>query len=226
MSAPNRRGWQHAPVVAHPRISTLPTPHRRNPAATRRALLDATLSLLAERGETGVRVTEVARRAGTTTGAIYSHFRDRAELLAAAYIDKFAGEVINDIDALEGVLESATDAESAASALLALVIVPDDDFRRERRWQRIEALAATRRHPGLVDEFSRLQHELDDRMIAVLERARTLGLVATDIDLRSIAALLQAVPLGLVIADLDAERAPEREAWIALIARVAASFAP
>jgi len=38
--------------------------------------------------------------------------------------------------------------------------------------------------------------------------------------------LLQAVPLGLVIADLDPENAPERDAWIALVARIAASFAP
>jgi AcrR family transcriptional regulator len=226
MSAPSRSEWQHERVTAPTTVRAPSVPHRRNPAATRRALLDATLSLLAERGETGVRVTEVARRAGTTTGAIYSHFRDRAELLAAAYIDKFEGEVAHDIDALEAALDSATDAESAAAALVSLVIVPDDDFRRERRWQRIEALAATRRHPGLVDQFARLQRELDDRFVAVLERARELGLVATDVDLRSVAALIQAVPLGLVIADLDPSRAPANDAWIQLVARLAAAFAP
>ena len=213
-------------MTAASTTSDAPAPHRRNPAATRRALLDATLSLLAERGESGIRVTEVARRAGTTTGAIYSHFRDRAELLAAAYIDKFEGELTNDVATLEAVLASATDAASAAAALASLVIVPDDEFRRERRWQRIEALAATRRHPELVDRFARLQRELDDRFVAVLERARDLGLVATDVDLRSIAALLQAVPLGLVIADLDPSLAPERDAWLDVVARIAAAFAP
>jgi AcrR family transcriptional regulator len=200
-------------------------PQRRNPAATRRALLDATLSLLAERGESGVRVTEVARRAGTTTGAIYSHFRDRAELLAAAYVEKFRGELSNDIDKLEALLAGATDRDSTARALLELVIVPDDEFRRERRWQRIEALAATRRHPGLLEEFARMQGELDARMIAVLDRARSLGLLAPDIDLPSVAALIQAVPLGLVLTDLDPEHAPDREAWLEVVGRIAASFA-
>jgi AcrR family transcriptional regulator len=213
-------------VTAPTRIDSVPATHRRNPAATRRALLDATLSLLTERGESGVRVTEVARRAGTTTGAIYSHFRDRAELLAAAYIDKFEGEVTNDIAALEAALDSATDRDSAAAALLNLVIVPDDEFRRERRWQRIEALAATRRHPGLVEQFGRMQEELDVRFLAVLERTRDLGLVAADVDLASLAALLQAVPLGLVITDLDPHRAPERDAWLGLVVRIAAAFAP
>jgi AcrR family transcriptional regulator len=213
-------------MEAPTRVKDVPVPHRRNPAATRKALLDATLSLLAERGETGVRVTEVARRAGTTTGAIYSHFRDRAELLAAAYFDKFEGELSNDIEKMEALLAAATDRDSAAEALLALVIVPDDEFRRERRWQRIEALAATRRHPELVEQFAQLSHELEVRMIAVLERSQELGLLATDVDLRSVAALIQAVPLGLVMTDLDPALAPERDAWLDVVARVAAAFAP
>ncbi|MGZ8734053.1 MAG: TetR/AcrR family transcriptional regulator [Acidimicrobiia bacterium] len=213
-------------MTAPTRVSKVQIPQRRNPAATRRALLDATLSLLAERGESGVRVTEVARRAGTTTGAIYSHFRDRAELLAAAYVDKFEGELTNDIDKLEAMLAGATDRDSAGRALLALVIVPDDDFRRERRWQRIEALAATRRHPGLVEQFARMQGELERRMIAVLERAQVLGLVAADVDLRSVAALIQAIPLGLVMTDLDPANAPERDAWLDVVVRIAAAFAP
>jgi hypothetical protein len=71
-----------------------------------------------------------------------------------------------------------------------------------------------------------MQRELETRMIAVLERAQVLGLLASDLDLRSVAALLQAVPLGLVLTDLDPENAPERDAWIALVARIAGSFAP
>lgn len=204
----------------------MPISHRRDPVATRRALLDATLSLLDERGESGTRVTEIARRAGTTTGAIYSHFRDRAELLAAAYVDKFRGEVANDIDALEAVLASATDAQSASEALLGFIIAPHDHVRRERRWQRIEALAATRRHLGLADQFAGLQHELDIRIVAVLERARDLGLIAAEVDLRSVAVLIQAVPLGLVITDLDPSLAPENDAWIEFVGRLATAFAP
>jgi hypothetical protein len=147
-------------------------------------------------------------------------------LLAAAYVDKFEGELSNDMGKLEALLAGATDRDSAAAALLELVIVPDDEFRRERRWQRIEALAATRRHPELVADFARMQRELETRMIAVLERAQAMELLAADMDLRSVAVLIQAVPLGLVITDLDSENAPEREAWIALVARIAASFAP
>jgi len=108
-------------VTAASTTSDAPAPHRRNPAATRRALLDATLSLLAERGESGIRVTEVARRAGTTTGAIYSHFRDRAELLAAAGVTielHNADTLVHGYLGYTGVVPAATEATQRGLAAL------------------------------------------------------------------------------------------------------------
>jgi AcrR family transcriptional regulator len=53
-------------------------------AATRRALLDATLDALVEVGFKGTTTTEVARRAGVSMGALQGHFPTKSELLAAA----------------------------------------------------------------------------------------------------------------------------------------------
>jgi len=53
-------------------------------AATRRALLDATLDALVEVGFKGTTTTEVARRAGVSVGALQGHFATKSELLAAA----------------------------------------------------------------------------------------------------------------------------------------------
>ena len=47
-------------------------------------LLAAAAEVFAEQGYAGTRVAEIARRAGLTTGAIYSRYRGKAELLAAA----------------------------------------------------------------------------------------------------------------------------------------------
>ncbi|MCA1978937.1 MAG: TetR family transcriptional regulator [Thiobacillus sp.] len=51
--------------------------------ATRNALLDAALQVFRERGVAHTRLADVASRAGVTRGAIYWHFRDKAELFAA-----------------------------------------------------------------------------------------------------------------------------------------------
>ena len=49
--------------------------------ATRDRLLDAAAAVFAEKGYDGAGVPEIARRAGLTTGAIYSRFTGKAELL-------------------------------------------------------------------------------------------------------------------------------------------------
>ena len=48
----------------------------------RRALTDAALALVGERGPKGFSLTEVARRAGVSAAAPYRHFADKADLLA------------------------------------------------------------------------------------------------------------------------------------------------
>ena len=51
---------------------------------TKRALLDAAAAAFAERGLHGAKLDDIARRAGVTKGAIYSHFDGREDLLVKA----------------------------------------------------------------------------------------------------------------------------------------------
>jgi AcrR family transcriptional regulator len=57
--------------------------------ATRRALLDATFESLAVDGYSATTVTEVARRAGVSVGALQHHFPAKADLVAAALQDVY-----------------------------------------------------------------------------------------------------------------------------------------
>src|SRR4051794_34948493 len=52
--------------------------------ATRQALVAAAAEVFAEKGYERAGVAEIARRAGLTTGAIYSNFSGKAELLLEA----------------------------------------------------------------------------------------------------------------------------------------------
>ena len=53
--------------------------------ATRKALLEAGRALFAERGYRHTSTQEVVTRAGMTRGALYHHFRDKADLFAAVF---------------------------------------------------------------------------------------------------------------------------------------------
>lgn len=56
---------------------------REDALATRETLLAAALQVFRERGVAHTRLSDVAGRAGVTRGAIYWHFKDKAELFAA-----------------------------------------------------------------------------------------------------------------------------------------------
>jgi AcrR family transcriptional regulator len=56
-------------------------------ASSRAKLVDATLACLAERGYAGASLPEIVRRAGLSNGALWRHFRSKADLLAAASME-------------------------------------------------------------------------------------------------------------------------------------------
>jgi AcrR family transcriptional regulator len=58
---------------------------------TRRALIDAGRGLFAERGYTDVSVTELAKRAGVSTGALYHQFGSKEELFKVVYAELVRG---------------------------------------------------------------------------------------------------------------------------------------
>ncbi len=77
---------------------------------TRDAIVVAVVEAVAERGVRGMRVEEVARRAGVSTPLLYYHFRDRLTLLRAA-LDYANAQ------APSGVLRDAADGRSGYDAI-------------------------------------------------------------------------------------------------------------
>lgn len=58
-------------------------PSRRDPAATRRAILESARELVSERGPDALTMSDVAHRAGVNRVTLYQHFRTREDLLGA-----------------------------------------------------------------------------------------------------------------------------------------------
>jgi AcrR family transcriptional regulator len=66
----------------------LPAPKKRvrgtrNPVGTREAILEAAREVLAQDGQEGLSVSQVARRAGVNRGTAYQHFQTREQLIEA-----------------------------------------------------------------------------------------------------------------------------------------------
>lgn len=75
-------------MVALKKTSSQPKP-RYHHGDLRRALIDASLALIAEEGFSALTLREVARRAGVTHAAPYRHFADKEALFAAVAEEGF-----------------------------------------------------------------------------------------------------------------------------------------
>lgn len=64
-----------------------PVRHERRPEERPREILDAALTVFAERGYRNARIDDVAEAAGVTKGAVYHHFDTKEELLRRAIAD-------------------------------------------------------------------------------------------------------------------------------------------
>jgi AcrR family transcriptional regulator len=71
-------------------IEDRPAPKQARAIATRRRLLEATVSVLCERGYAGTTTTHVARAADVSQGALYKHFGTKHRLIAATTEHLFA----------------------------------------------------------------------------------------------------------------------------------------
>lgn len=84
-------------------------------AATRAALLDATIACLVEEGYARTTTRRVAERAGVTPGALQHHFPSKADLVAEAIRD-LADRLIEQI--LEPTVEASVDLRERSEALI------------------------------------------------------------------------------------------------------------
>ncbi len=137
----------------------------------RRALLDAALSLVEERGSDALTLREVASRVGVTHPAAYRHFEDKTALLAAVAEDGYVALG----DALVRALEEAPSRGSERLRRLAVAYVDfaiarpaqyrvmwGARFNTDGRFPSLEA-AITRVFELVVGEFARGQRDGDYR---------------------------------------------------------------
>jgi len=69
---------------ARPSSSRAPGKGAEKAQATRTAIVEAAAELFAEKGYVETSMRDISRRASLTTGAVYGHFRNKADLLAEA----------------------------------------------------------------------------------------------------------------------------------------------
>jgi len=184
---------------------------------TRTHITAAAADAFAEHGYDGVRVQDVASRAGLTTGAIYAHFPGRAALISAA-VEARASSV------LVGELAVENDGRPLPVRLVDLAVRMLAEPASVASPLEIEALVAARREPELADRLGVRLNQLHEAFGERIAAAQGRGELATEVDPRAATYFLHALLLGVLLLDPVADDRPDAEDWAALVGRLVAGL--
>lgn len=185
-------------------------------------LLDAAAEVFAERGYDGAGVAEIARRAGVTTGAIYSRYTGKAALLVAA-LERSATDELDALFADHRFDGRAREVLAiAGSHLVAAPEAGDEDDRALLT----EAFIAARRDPAVADllrgDVLDRQHQLRE----IIEAAKSAGSITDDIDTDALVTFCHALGFGFLLLRAVDTPMPDIAPWERLIDHLLSALSP
>jgi AcrR family transcriptional regulator len=180
-------------------------------------LVVAAASVFAERGYDGAGVAEIARRAGLTTGAIYSRFSGKAELLAAA-ISAFTADEFDHLFAQH-------DFDGDTTSLLNRVGLHLVTRRPDRGAAiLLEAFVAARRDAEVRDVLRAHLADRARRLGELVDAGKAAGVVDPTLDTEAVVHFAHAVGLGFLAYEAIEMPHPDVDAWQEVISRVVTSL--
>jgi TetR/AcrR family transcriptional regulator, repressor for uid operon len=177
---------------------------------TRARLIDAAAEVFAERGYERAGVAEIARRAGLTTGAIYSRYTGKADLL----LDAIDARACHEIQRLLG------GGASALAALGAHLVDPDERATHAGHALLLEAFVAARRDPQVAAMMRRRIEDQDAHLAKLVEEGKADGTVDAALSTDAVVAFSHAIGLGFLLYRSIGRELPSRDDWIKVIDRV------
>ena len=179
-------------------------------------LVAAAAEVFTEFGYDRAKVAEIARRAGVTTGAIYSRYRGKADLL----VDALGAHLV---DQIERVLPEAP---AGGAALLFSLGTHLLDERDGTEWLLFEAIVSSRRDPELAEMIRRSFEEDQSRISKHIQQGKDDGQIDTALSTEAIAHFAMALGMGMNVSHLLQRQQPDAEEWRDVIDRVMAAAAP
>jgi AcrR family transcriptional regulator len=185
---------------------------------TRDRLVDAATQVFAEQGYDGARTSEIARRAGLSTGAIYSQYETKAELLLEAIRCGAPSE-------LQRLLEGDGDGRTLPDVFEMLGVgLPERSGNVASII--VEALVASRRDARVAEVLAGAANEREAVLSRLIEHGQQTGEVAPDLPPDAVAHLCLMLVLGNVVAQTIGLTPPEHDDWATVIALLVGNIRP
>jgi AcrR family transcriptional regulator len=183
--------------------------------SVRDRLVAAAAEVFAERGYEGARVQEIVRRAGLSTGAIYTNFRNKADLLLAAVGTASVDSLFATIELAGGTAEGLRRAGHELPTA-----------QRDKRPLLFEALVAARRDPEVAALLRKRMVTFRSLVAHVVASGQRDGDLASDVDAAAVAEFCQALGMGFLLMEAVGLPHSGEAEWSALIDRLIDAVTP
>jgi AcrR family transcriptional regulator len=200
-----------------------PEPKQERSTATIQKLVDATIDMLNERGEAGVRVDDLLEITGISRGSLYHHFGGRDGLLVAAMAQQYSHLLATDIDSIEAVLGSVDSAEEMVARLVETTRDAQAPERAGQRLTRAAIIGASAARPLLAEALAAEQQKLTTRFTGLAAALQQRGWIRSDIEPEIIAVFIQAFTFGRVLSDISSQPA-DPDQWNMMVAAFVRDF--
>jgi AcrR family transcriptional regulator len=191
---------------------TVAEPLTQKARATRAALVRSASELFIEQGYGAVSVRDLARQTQVTSGAMYGHFRNKADLLVAAIADHVDRDLYQKSlggGTLRGALARQWRSYRSRAGLRALLV---------------EAAAAARIDPEARRQLHRMQSAQLDEWKAIYREVQVREGLDPTVDMDALVVMLWATELGLAMLEAWDVELPKPAAWARVVDRFIGSL--
>ena len=173
------------------------------PNGTAVGLLQSAIAVIDERGDTAVRVEEVAGSLGLAVTAVYRYFGSRQGLIDAAHAERVMQATNDSLAALEHVVETSTSSAEFQVAFEQFMLDTLSPERRSQVFVHVHALGSAYGRPELWGFLGEAHRYGVASTAALLARASERGWLSESADLEVVAAWFWAVTFGGVVNFID-----------------------
>lgn len=191
-------------------------PRKRRPRTTPdfAAIEELTANLLAEHGESGLRIEELQRATGVSKSSLYGRYGGRDGLVAAGLMVLYERHYRETIGVIDEIVRTSKSREELIERFRQLTVYVADLKRTTERLHRAAVLAGTIARPELRAKVTTLQSEMMSDLARSIDLARVRGFAKQNYPSRVLANFISALTFGRIIVAFDNELpADEVQQW-------------
>ena len=194
----------------------------RDPDGLTEKLLDAAAQVFVEHGYDKAVVSDIARRAGATTGAIYARWPNKNEMMVAALNHLF--ERISPEQRMKDLGVSGMSGTDVLTAWSVNVLESD-----ETQDVLVQVFGSARNNPAVQQRLQEFLNVQADQLSDLVDRSKDEGLCDREMSTPAMVLLIQAAGTGIHLlksAGRAERHMPSVEEWVELLTRLLSAAVP